>query len=171
MAGSLDPGPTAKPAGYIGKHLSADGSHFVFGSKSKFEPDGNEGEVSIYDRNLNTDETHVVSKTPNGPTMKEEGKEIAELDISANGSRILIGQLVEEAEGAKFWHLYMNIGDSEKTIDLTPGATEGVLFDGMTADGSRSSSPPKTPHRRRRTPQRRRHLHVAKARRRSRHPR
>ena len=26
----------------------------------------NEGEVSIYDRNLNTGETHVVSKTPSG---------------------------------------------------------------------------------------------------------
>ena len=31
----------------------------------------------------------------------------------------------------------MNVGDSERTIDLTPGATEGVLFDGMTADGSK----------------------------------
>ena len=31
----------------------------------------------------------------------------------------------------------MNVGDSNKTVDLTPGATEGVLFDGMTADGSK----------------------------------
>ena len=31
----------------------------------------------------------------------------------------------------------MNIGDSGKTIDLTPGTTHGVLFDGMTEDGSR----------------------------------
>ena len=36
-----------------------------------------------------------------------------------------------------YWHLYMNIGDAEKTIDLTPGATHGVLFDGMTEDGSK----------------------------------
>ena len=64
MAGSEDPGPTAKPDGYIAKHLSANGEHFVFGSTSKFEPGGNEGELSIYDRNLTTDETHVVSKTP-----------------------------------------------------------------------------------------------------------
>ena len=44
--------------------------------------------------------------------MKEEGTEIAELDISSDGSHILIGQLVEETEGAKYWHLYMNVGDS-----------------------------------------------------------
>ena len=30
-------------------------THFVFGSRSKFEPDGNEGEISIYDRNLRTE--------------------------------------------------------------------------------------------------------------------
>ena len=42
MAGSLNPGPSAKPAGYIAKDLSANGEHFVFGSKTKFEPDGNE---------------------------------------------------------------------------------------------------------------------------------
>ena len=31
----------------------------------------------------------------------------------------------------------MDVGDSAKTIDLTPGTTNGVLFDGMTADGSK----------------------------------
>ena len=31
----------------------------------------------------------------------------------------------------------MNVGDSFKTIDLTPGTTHGVLYDGMTADGSK----------------------------------
>jgi len=136
MVGSIAQ-PAAKPAGFINKHLSADGSHFVFGSKSKFEPDANEGEVSIYDRNLATEETHVVSKTPAGQTMKEEGNEIGELDISKDGSRIVVGKLVSEEGGAEYWHLYMNIGDSSKTIDLTPGAADGVLYDGMTADGSK----------------------------------
>ncbi len=65
MAGSI-PEPAAKPEGFIGKDLSADGAHFVFGSKSQFEPDGKEGEISIYDRNLKTEETHVVSKLPAG---------------------------------------------------------------------------------------------------------
>jgi len=137
MAGPLDPGSVAEPAGFVAKPLSADGTHFVFGSKSQFAADGNQGEISIYDRSLKSGETHVVSTTPTEQTMKEEGTEIGELDISNDGSRIMIGHLVEEVQGAKYWHLYMNIGDSAKTIDLTPGTTHGVLFDGMTADGSK----------------------------------
>ncbi|MGA8744628.1 MAG: hypothetical protein WB507_02040 [Solirubrobacterales bacterium] len=137
MVGSIKPGPGAKPAGYIAKDLSADGTHFVFGSKSRFEPEGNEGQVSIYDRDLTAGETHVVSKTPSGETMKEEGKEVGELDISRDGSHILIGQLAEESQGQKYWHLYMNIGDAAKTIALAPGASKGVAFDGMTADGEK----------------------------------
>ena len=67
MAGSLDPGPPPNPTASSASDLSADGTHFVFGSNSKFEPEGNtNGEISIYDRNLKTEETHVVSKTPGG---------------------------------------------------------------------------------------------------------
>jgi hypothetical protein len=135
MAGSI-PQPGAKPAGFVGKHLSADGAHFVFGSTSKFESDGNSnGDVSIYDRNLNAGVTHVVSKTPAGATMTGAG--IGELDISKDGSRIVVGQIVSEAGQAKHWHLYMNVGDSAKTADLTPSTASGALYDGMTADGSR----------------------------------
>ncbi len=66
------------------------------------------------------------------------GPGIGELDVSGDGSRIVIGQqLLPEEGNAKLWHLYMNIGDAGKTIDLTPNATHGVLFDGMTDDGSR----------------------------------
>ena len=135
MEGSI-PQPSAKPAGYIGRRLSTDGTHFVFGSTSQFEPDGNNnGDISIYERDLETGQTSVVSKTPGGATMTGEG--IGELDISADGSHVLIGQLVSEEGSAKYWHLYMNVGDSSKTIDLTPGTTHGVLFDGMTEDGSK----------------------------------
>jgi hypothetical protein len=135
MAGSIAQ-PGAEPAGFIGRHLSADGFHFVFGSTSQFEPDGNNnGDVSIYDRNLNTDVTHVVSKTPGATTMTGPG--IGELDISSNGSRIVIGKLMStDSEGNRYWHLYMNVGDSGHTIDLTPGTTSGALYNGMTADGS-----------------------------------
>ena len=131
----LIPNAEAKPSGYIGKHLSADGSHLVFGSTSPLEPDGNEGEVSIYDRNLNTDITHVISKTPAGASMT--GSELGELDISSDGSRIVIGELISESAGTKLWHLYMDVGDSDHTIDLTPGTTSGVAFDGMTSDGTK----------------------------------
>ena len=30
----------------------------------------------------------------------------------------------------------MNIGDSPSTVDLAPGASSGVLYDGMSEDGS-----------------------------------
>ncbi|HEY7256950.1 MAG TPA: hypothetical protein VH476_09745 [Solirubrobacterales bacterium] len=135
MVGSLNPGPGAKQAGFIGRRLSADGSHLIFGSTSKFEPDGNSnGDTTIYDRDLETGVTHVVSKTPAGATMIGAG--IGELDISANGSRVVFGQLVSEEAGSRYWHLFMNVGDSTKSVDLTPGAAAGALYSGMTADGS-----------------------------------
>jgi hypothetical protein len=137
MAGSLDPGPGAEPAGQIAKPLTASGTHLIFGSTSKFEPAGNDnGDLSIYDRDLTTGITSVVSKTPTGATMGGTG--IAELDVSADGSRILIGQRAgTDSSGNSYWRLYMNVGDSAQTIELIPGAGEGVLYDGMTADGSR----------------------------------
>ncbi len=155
MAGSIEPGPGAKPDGYIAKYFSTNGEHFVFGSTSQFGAGGNvNGDVSIYDRNLRTGETHVVSNTPNGedspqslPCLQGAGKcnstegdanGIAELDISKNGSRIIVAQKVStDAEGNVYWHPYMNIGDSVRTTDLAPGTTHGVLIDGMTEDGSK----------------------------------
>ncbi len=134
MAGSINQ-PAAVAAGFVATSISANGEHLIFGSKSQFEPDGNNGEISIYDRNLRTGETRVVSKAPNGSTMTGAG--IGEVALSADGSHVLIGQLVSEEGGAKHWHLYMNVGDSSQTIDLTPGAAQGVVFDGMTADGSK----------------------------------
>jgi hypothetical protein len=151
MAGPESPDPTAGPDGYIAKNLSANGEHFVFGSSSKFAEGGNDntGDVSIYDHNLVTGETHVVSNGPEGhPLTCMQGvgdchspgdtSGIAELDISHDGTHILLAQKVGvDANGNTYWHLYMNIGDSAHTIDLTPGATNGVLYDGMTDDGSK----------------------------------
>jgi hypothetical protein len=135
LAGSI-PKPSAEPAGYIGKHLSADGTHFIFGSAAPLEPGANnDGDVNVYDRDLEAGTTHLASKTPAGGTLTGPG--IGELSVSGDGSRIVVGQLVSEEGNAKLWHLYMNIGDSSKTIDLTPGTTHGVLFDGMAEDGSR----------------------------------
>jgi hypothetical protein len=138
MAGSLDPGPAATPGGYVGRELSADGTHLVFGSTSKFEPDGNSnGDLTIYDRNLVSGVTLVASKTTGGATMTGAG--IGELDVSADGSRVLFGQAAapDDSAGNHYWHLYMNIGGSSSSVSLTPGATDGALYDGMTADGSR----------------------------------
>jgi hypothetical protein len=135
MVGSLDPGPGAESEGYIGRSLSADGSQFVFGSTSKFEPDGNSnGDVSIYSRDLDSGVTDVVSKTPGGQTMTGPG--IGQLDISSDGDRVLFGQLVStDTAGNRHWHLYMNVENSGASIDLMPGTSDGGLYAGMSEDG------------------------------------
>lgn len=139
MAGSEHPGTGATASMLVKKPLSADGKHLIFGSDSEFELGS--GSPAIYDRNLTTDVTHAVSKLPGGgsiPCLMDCSSDgLAELDVSGDGSRIVIGQLVStDAAGNRYWHLYMNIGDSGQTIDLTPGASEGALYDGMTTDGS-----------------------------------
>ncbi len=137
MAGPLNPGPEAESTGYVAKALSADGSHLVFGSTSKFTSDGLAGELAIYDRNLQTGVTHVVSRKPDGSGTMTGGN-VGELDISSDGSRILLGRKVStDSAGNSYWHLYMNIGDSSKTVDLMPSASVGALYAGMSADGSR----------------------------------
>ena len=155
-ASGAEPSPSAKPDGYIATDLSANGEHFIFGSTSQFAPGANNetGDVSIYDHNLKTGETHVVSNTASTedfpvplPCLQGKGQcsaahkdsnGIAELAISKDGSHILLGQKVStDADGNVYWHLYMDVGDSITSIDLTPGTTNGVLFDGMTEDGTK----------------------------------
>ena len=36
-----------------------------------------------------------------------------------------------------YWRLFMDIGDSGETVELSPGASDGVLYDGMSGDGSK----------------------------------
>jgi hypothetical protein len=137
MAGSMDPGPGAVPAGYVGRHLSADGNHFVFGSSSQFEPDANNnGDVTIYSRDLVSGTTEVVSKDPEtSATMTGAG--IGELDVSSNGRRVVFGREVgTDSAGNRYWHLYMSLGGGQ-TVDLAPAPTAGDLYAGMTADGSK----------------------------------
>jgi hypothetical protein len=134
MRGSLNPGPGAEPAGEVRKALSADGSHLVFGSTSKFEPAGNNGSLTIYDRNLNAATTQVVSTLPNGTTMTGT---VAGLDISADGSRALIGREVSTDEaGNTYYDLFMHVGASPNSIQVADTAS-GVIFNGMTSDGSK----------------------------------
>ena len=106
------------------------------------------GDVSIYDRDLVDGVTHVVSKAPGGAALTclqgagnchgpGDADGIGSLDISADGSRIIVAQRVAtDSAGNRYWHPYMNIGDSPSTVDLAPGTTSGVLFDGMSSDGS-----------------------------------
>ncbi len=151
MAGSEGPIAGAKPDGLIKQPVSADGSHLVFGSTSQFEPDGNDatGDVSIYERDLRPGgTTEVISKTPSGDNLPclqgsgachspGNGDGIAELAISADGASVVVAQRVStDSAGNSYWHPYLHIGTNTNTVDLAPGTTSGVLFDGMTADGS-----------------------------------
>ncbi len=145
------PGPSAEPSGYIASDVSADGTHVIFGSTSQFAPGGNNetGDISIYDHDLKTNETQAISSGPSGAPLPclqgvgtchspGDGDGIAELGISSDGSRVIVAQKVStDAQGNNYWHLYMAVGDDSHTIDLTPLATHGVLYDGMTADGSK----------------------------------
>jgi hypothetical protein len=143
--------PAAKADGLVRKHFSDDGTHFVFSSTSQFESDGNDsnGDVSVYDRNLATGTTQVVSKDPAGAnltciqgagTCHSPGNAagIAGLDISGDGSRIVVGQLIStDSDGNRYYHLYMHVGQDSHTVDLTPGALAGALYDGMSSDGTK----------------------------------
>ncbi|MBS1885804.1 MAG: hypothetical protein JSU06_01305 [Actinobacteria bacterium] len=139
MVGSENPGPAAAPNMLVRVPVSANGEHLVFGSTDQFEAGA--GSPAIYDRNLETGITHAVSVLPGGgpiPCLMQCSTDgLAELAVSADGSRIVIGQLVRvDSAGNRYWHLYMNIGDSSRTIDLTPGATDGATFAGMARNGA-----------------------------------
>ncbi len=129
----------AEPSGYVGKHFSADGNHFVFGTEAKLEEAANSSgtDTTLYERNLSAGSTEVISTLPDETTM-HNGTGVAELDISADGSRAVVGEAVgpPDGDGNQYYHLYMHIAGTRKSIDLTPGTTSGALFDGMTADGS-----------------------------------
>jgi hypothetical protein len=138
MTGPINPAPKGVPDLLTKKPLSADGSHLLFGSTEKFVASG--GTAAIYDRNLATGATYAVSNLPGGgpiPCLMQCTTDgIAELDVSADGTRVVIGQLIhEDSAGNKYWHLYMDVNDSSQSIDLTPGAVEGALYDGMTGAG------------------------------------
>jgi hypothetical protein len=135
MLGSQSPEP-AEPAGEVAKRFSADGSHFVFGTTTQIEPTGNNnGDVTIYNRNLGASTTEVVSTLPGGATMTGSG--VGELDISSDGSRVIVAKKVStDSAGNEYWHPYMHVAGSTSSVDLAPGTTSGVLYAGMTSDGS-----------------------------------
>ena len=127
-----------EPAGLVRKHFSADGNHFIFGSDQRFEPAGNpdNGNATIYDRNLTTGTTQVVSTSDSGATIAN-GDGVAALDVSANGERVLIGKLVgTDGEGNNYWDLYMHVDHSAQSVKVVETAS-GAQFAGMTSDGSK----------------------------------
>jgi hypothetical protein len=131
MAGDLN--PAADPVGEVREPLSEDGSHFVFGADVPFVAGGNSGSVSIYDRNLATGTTQIVSRLDDGSVMTGD---VAQLAISDDGNRILVGKLVgTDSAGNRFFDLYMHVGTDPETVEVADTAN-GVSFSGMTSDGS-----------------------------------
>jgi hypothetical protein len=149
MAGGMDPGPAAAPDGFVAQRLSADGSHLIFGSSSKFQADASStGDVSIYSRDLGTGLTTVVSKDDGGANLAclqgagnchgpGNPHGIGSLGVSGDGSRTVVAQRVStDAAGNDYWTPYMHLAGSGDSVALAPTSTTGVLWGGMTADGS-----------------------------------
>ena len=127
-----------EPAGLVRKPLSGDGSHFVFGSEQEIQSGGHDeepGNVTIYERDLGAGTTEIVSTNGAGAVLSGEA---AELDVSHDGSRVLVGTPVSSEASNTYWHLYLHHSGQAPSVDLMPSNVEkGALFDGMTADGSR----------------------------------
>jgi hypothetical protein len=133
MTGS-NPEPAADEAGHVAAPLSDDGKYLVFGSTSALEPAATDGQQTLYERALDSPVAEVISTLPDGSTMSGE---LGELALSSDGSRAVVAQKVgTDAAGNPLWHPYLHIRGSANSIDLTDGATSGVYFSGMTADGS-----------------------------------
>lgn len=138
MAGSLAPGAaSAKPEGKVAKYFSKDGKRLVFASKFAFEPGANAGgDLTVYARDLAAGSTEIVSTDPSGVVLTGEG--ISELDISNNGSRVLVGKRVSvDSVGNEYVHPYLHIAGRAGSVDLAPLSTSGVLYAGMSEDGSK----------------------------------
>jgi len=131
MAGGAN--PPGDPGEYVAKPLSDDGRHFVFGSASVYAP-GGDAAGSIYDRDLVAGTTQLVSTTETGAAIA--GGDVGALDVSADGSRIVVAKQVDEdSEGNRHWRPYLHLGTGAGSVPLAPGTTSGVLFAGMTDDG------------------------------------
>jgi hypothetical protein len=136
MAG--DQGVAApEPSGTIREPLSDDGSHLVFGSEQEIQSGGHDedGNVTVYSRDLAAGTTEVVSTDEAGTPLSGQ---VGGLDVSSDGSRVLVGTEVSSEAGNTYWHLYLHLSGQQQSVDLMPfNFEDGALFDGMTADGSK----------------------------------
>jgi hypothetical protein len=136
MAGSISPGASER-AGTVREPFSKDGSHLVFGSTAQLEPAANSNgtDATIYSRDLGAGTSEVISTLPDGTTI-QGGPDVAELGISVDGTKTVVGELLStDAEGNHRYHLYLHQRGIAGSTDLMPGATEGATYAGMTADG------------------------------------
>lgn len=139
MAGSLNPGvASARPEGKVAQWFSGAGRYLIFGSKYAYEPgaNANGSDLTIYERDLAAGTTRIVSVDGAGATLTGTG--ISELAVSQDGSRVLVGKRVSvDSAGNEYVHPYLYVAGHQGSIDLDPGGTAGVLFAGMSEDGSK----------------------------------
>ena len=139
MAGSLNPGvAAARPEGKVAQWFSGDGRQLLFASKYAYEPGANNNgsDLTVYERDLAAGTTRIVSVDPLGATLTGPG--ISELAVSQDGSRVLVGKRVSvDPAGNEYVHPYLYVAGHAGSIDLDPGGTAGVLFAGMSEDGSK----------------------------------
>ena len=122
---------------------SPDFSHFVFSSNVVFAPGGEafSAEIecclggpssspkpvgSVYDNDLKTGDVDLVSIREDGTTFRGE-----EIDISDDGSRILMAEGPETTKGMSR-PLFLRV-DDERTYDIAPG--HEIHYVGGTSDG------------------------------------
>ncbi|HET7416808.1 MAG TPA: fibronectin type III domain-containing protein [Solirubrobacterales bacterium] len=137
MAGSLNPGvASARPEGEVAKYFSNDGRNLVFASKYAFEPGANtNGDLTVYERDIQAGVTEIVSTDDSGATLSGD---VSELDVNDDGSRVIVGnELSSDGEGNVYIHPYLHRRGTAASVDLAPPTTTGVLYAGMTKDGSR----------------------------------
>jgi len=149
MSGSLvgSVPASAKPEGKVAKYFSGDGRKLLFASKYAFElganvnPEPSEAEpeppvsLTVYERDLGAGTTEIVSTDPSGNALTGT---VSELDVSTDGSRVVVGKGIStDSAGNEYVHPYLHIAGRPGSIDLAPLASAGVLYDGMTSDGSK----------------------------------
>ena len=138
MAGSLSGSvpASAKREGRVAQYFSGDGRKLFFASKYAFEPGANTGgDLTVYERDIGAATTQIVSTDPAGDALTGT---VSELGVSSDGSRVLVGQGVStDPAGNEFIHPFLHLAGRLGSVDLDPGAGAGVLYAGMTSDGSK----------------------------------
>jgi len=135
LAGSVP--ASAKPEGKVAKYFSGDGKDLLFASKYAFEPGANtNGDLTVYERDLAAGSTEIVSTDVSGDPLTGT---VSELGVSADGSRVITAKKVSaDSAGNEYTHPYLHMAGDPHGVDLAPGTTPGVLFAGMTEDGSKA---------------------------------
>ena len=95
------------------------------------------GDVSIYDRDLSTGTTHVVSKTPGGATMTGAGDRRARHLQRRLADRHRPARLNRRRRQPLLAPLHERRRLRPTRSTSPPARPPGVLYDGMTADGSK----------------------------------